>query len=61
MADKNTSERRRTAFTAALASIGLGIGLLLYALGYNSDIIAAGLFIGAGIGLLMDSVMRNKK
>ena len=64
MADKNPSEmakKHRHAFGAAFALIGLGLGFLLYTLGYKPEVILIGLFIGAGIGLLIDSMIGIKK
>jgi len=61
MSDKNSPEKRKYAFTMACSTIGLGFGFLLYTLGYKSDIMGACLFLGAGIGLLIDTIMWNKK
>jgi len=61
MSDKNSSEKHKYPFTMACATIGLGVGFLLYTLGYKSDIMGACLFLGAGMGLLIDTIMRIKR
>ena len=61
MADKNSSEKHRPSFVAAFAMIGLGLGVLLYVLGYKSDVIAVGLFLGVGLGLLVDGIIKTRK
>jgi len=40
--------------------LGLGAGLLLHALGYNSLIMGAALFIGAGFGMIIDVIIANR-
>jgi len=61
MADKNSSEKHGSSFVAAFAMIGLGLGVLLYVLGYKSDVIAVGLFLGVGVGLLVDGIIKTRK
>jgi len=41
--------------------IGFGLGVLLYALGYNPVVMAASLSIGIGLGLLIDIIIGIKK
>jgi len=41
--------------------IGFGLGVLLYALGYKPEVTLAVLFIGIGLGLLIDSIIEIKK
>ena len=60
MEDKNASERKPL-FSIAFAMIGFGLGILLYALGYNPVVMVAGLSIGIGVGLLIDIMIENRK
>jgi len=54
---KRYKKVKKFSFTGAFTMIGLGVGLFLYALGYNSIIIGATLFIGMGIGMIIDAII----
>jgi len=48
---------KKYSFTGAFTMLGLGVGILLYALGWELLIVGATLFIGMGIGMMIDATL----
>jgi len=61
--EESEKNKRSSVFTFAFSAIGLGIGMLLFALDIiDSGIIIPGaMFIGAGLGMILDYISSRKQ